>query len=62
MSEDISRRDRLQATAITALWRSLAGRRLSTLWRLSAFAGPLVHRFSKRERQITETNLTIVYP
>ena len=62
MSEAISRRDRLQAGAIATLWRSLAGRRLSSLWRLSRVAGPLVHRFSKRERQITETNLAIVYP
>ncbi|WP_192035042.1 lysophospholipid acyltransferase family protein [Halomonas sp. YLGW01] len=62
MSDEISRRDRLQATAITTLWRALAGRGLDILWRLSRLAGPLVHRFSQRERRITEANLSVVYP
>ncbi|WP_163560387.1 lysophospholipid acyltransferase family protein [Halomonas sp. NO4] len=52
----------LQARAITTLWRALANRRLSSLWRLSRFAGPLVHGISRREREVTEVNLAQVYP
>ncbi|MFO7649052.1 lysophospholipid acyltransferase family protein, partial [Halomonas campaniensis] len=52
----------LQARAIGSLWKALAGRRLGTLWRLSRLAGPLVHRFSRREREVTEINLAEVYP
>jgi Kdo2-lipid IVA lauroyltransferase/acyltransferase len=52
----------LQARAIGTLWKALAGRRLGTLWRLSRLAGPLVHRFSRREREVTEINLAEVYP
>lgn len=62
MSNEISRRDRLQARVVTSLWRALSGRSLSTLWRLSRYAGPLIHRLSKRERHITESNLAVVYP
>ncbi|PMR66984.1 lysophospholipid acyltransferase family protein [Halomonas heilongjiangensis] len=51
-----------RSRAIATLWRALAGRRLSTLWRLSRLAGPLVHRFSRREREVTEVNLAQVYP
>ncbi|MDI5983694.1 lipid A biosynthesis acyltransferase [Halomonas sp. M4R5S39] len=51
-----------RSRAIALLWRTLAGRRLSTLWRLSRLAGPLVHRFSRREREVTEINLAQVYP
>ena len=51
-----------QARAVAGLWKALAGRRLSTLWRLSRLAGPLVHRFSRREREVTEINLGEVYP
>lgn len=53
---------RYQARAIATLWRRLAGRRLTTLWRLARIAGPLVHRFSRREREVTEINLGEVYP
>ncbi|QJQ96143.1 MULTISPECIES: lysophospholipid acyltransferase family protein [Halomonadaceae] len=52
----------LQARAIVGLWRRLAGRRLTTLWRLARYGGPLVHRFSRREREVTEINLAEVYP
>lgn len=52
----------LQAHAIGALWRTLAGRRLTTLWRLARWTGPLVHRFSRRERDVTEINLGQVFP
>ncbi|MDR5900979.1 lysophospholipid acyltransferase family protein [Halomonas icarae] len=52
----------LQARAIERLWRTLAGRRLTTLWRLARLVGPLVHRFSRRERDVTEANLAHVYP
>ena len=52
----------LQAHAISALWHALAGRRLTTLWRLARWTGPLVHRFSRREREVTEINLGEVYP
>jgi Kdo2-lipid IVA lauroyltransferase/acyltransferase len=52
----------LQARAITLLWRTLAGRRLTTLWRLARWAGPLVYRFSRRERDVTVINLAQVYP
>lgn len=51
-----------RARAIAALWKALAGRRLSSLWRLSRLAGPLVHRFSRRERVVTEINLREAYP
>lgn len=53
---------RYQARAIATLWRCLAGRRLGTLWRLARLAGPLVHRFSRREREVTEINLAEVFP
>ena len=53
---------RYQARAIATLWRCLAGRRLGTLWRLARLAGPLVHRFSRREREVTEINLREVFP
>ncbi|SDK14746.1 lysophospholipid acyltransferase family protein [Billgrantia gudaonensis] len=52
----------LQARVITALWGVLANRRLPTLWRLARLTGPLVHAFSRRERQVTEINLAQVYP
>ncbi|WP_372614276.1 lysophospholipid acyltransferase family protein [Halomonas sp.] len=62
MSETASGPGRLQAGAIARLWRLLASRRLATLWRLSRWAGPLVHRVSRREREVTEINLAEVYP
>ncbi|MGM0693378.1 MAG: lysophospholipid acyltransferase family protein [Pseudomonadota bacterium] len=52
----------MQAHAIATLWRSLAGRRLSTLWWLARLVGPLVERLSRRERGVTRTNLAEVYP
>lgn len=60
---DIKSRCRnLQSGAIALLWRLLAGRRLSTLWRLSHAALPLVKRLSPRERRVTDINLARVYP
>jgi Kdo2-lipid IVA lauroyltransferase/acyltransferase len=62
MAETRSQSSPRQARAIEALWRTLAGRRLATLWRLSRIAGPLVYSFSRREREVTEINLAQVYP
>lgn len=52
----------LRAKAIAALWRALSARSLSTLWRLARLIGPLVHRFSHRERHVTDVNLREVFP
>ena len=62
MAETRSHSHPRRARAIAALWKALAGRRLSSLWRLSRLAGPLVHRFSRRERVVTEINLREAYP
>lgn len=62
MADSRSQSSPLQARAISTLWKALAGRRLSTLWGLSRLAGPLVHRVSRREREVTEINLAEVYP
>ncbi|QOR38156.1 lysophospholipid acyltransferase family protein [Billgrantia diversa] len=62
MSEPQSSTATLQGRAITTLWRSLAGRRPAMLWRLARLTGPLVHRFSRRERKVTEINLAEVFP
>ena len=51
-----------QARAITTLWRTLAGRRLVTLWQLARRLGPWVERLSRREREVTRANLAVVYP
>ncbi|GAB2803291.1 lauroyl acyltransferase [Halomonas shantousis] len=51
-----------QARAIAMLWRALSRLRPSALWRLARIIGPLVNRFSRREREITRVNLTEVYP
>lgn len=51
-----------QATAITWLWRRLSRWPLPRLWRFASTLGPLVHRFSKRERKVTDINLKVVYP
>ncbi|TVP49066.1 MAG: lipid A biosynthesis acyltransferase [Halomonas sp.] len=51
-----------QAGAISWLWRRLSRWSLSRLWRVSKLLGPLVYRFSKRERQVTSINLGTVYP
>lgn len=62
MSESQPPSATLQGRAIAALWRTLAGCRPAMLWRLARVSGPLVHRFSRREREVTEINLAEVYP
>ncbi len=57
-----TRKALFQARAITWLWKSFARWPLSVLWRTAVWLGPLVYRFSKRERQVTETNLKVVKP
>ncbi|MFC3282280.1 lysophospholipid acyltransferase family protein [Litchfieldella rifensis] len=51
-----------QARTIAGLWRTLASRRLPTLWRLARLGGPLIYRFSRRECEVTEINLAEVFP
>lgn len=62
MDTRTSRLATLQSRAIVGLWRFLSTRRLATLWRLAGISGPLVYRFSKRERKVTDINLAEVYP
>ncbi|WP_249975985.1 lysophospholipid acyltransferase family protein [Vreelandella olivaria] len=64
MTEQVPPTRRLfsQAGAIAWLWRMLSRWPLSRLWRIAARLGPQVYRFSKRERQVTEINLEVVYP
>ncbi|MBZ0329338.1 lysophospholipid acyltransferase family protein [Halomonas sp. ANAO-440] len=62
MSASRPRSSAIQARLATTLWRTLAGRRLASLWRLSRLIGPLVYRLSRRERDVTEINLAQVYP
>ncbi|MDI5891654.1 lysophospholipid acyltransferase family protein [Halomonas rhizosphaerae] len=62
MARPEPRSSAFQARAIATLWRSLAGRRLATLWRLARLIGPLVERLSRRERRVTRANLAEVYP
>ncbi|MGQ4877684.1 lysophospholipid acyltransferase family protein [Billgrantia sp. LNSP4103-1] len=62
MSEAPPHNPTLQGRAIATLWHTLAGRRPAMLWRLARVAGPLVYRFSRREREVTEINLAEVYP
>lgn len=57
-----SRFSALQARAITLVWRALARCSMATLWHMARLAGPLVHRFSRREREVTEINLAQVLP
>lgn len=52
----------LQARAIATLWRLLSHRSPATLWRLARWIGPLVYRFSRRERRVTQINLREVLP
>ncbi|MGY4877194.1 lysophospholipid acyltransferase family protein [Vreelandella aquamarina] len=47
---------------IAWLWRQLANWPLTRSWRLAHALGPLVYRFSKRERHVTNANLRAVYP
>jgi Kdo2-lipid IVA lauroyltransferase/acyltransferase len=51
-----------KASAISWLWRRLSGWPLTRLWRVSSAFGPLVYRFNKRERWVTERNLMVAYP
>ena len=53
---------RFQARAIATLWRTLSRWPVRWLWRIADLVGPQVYRFSKRERQVTEINLEVVYP
>ncbi|WP_104202583.1 lysophospholipid acyltransferase family protein [Billgrantia saliphila] len=62
MSDTSSPASTLQGRVIALLWRTLAGRRPHTLWRLAHMAGPLIYRFSQREREVTEINLAEVFP
>lgn len=50
-----------KASAISWLWRTLSRWPLARLWRASSALGPLVYRFNKREREVTERNLAVVY-
>lgn len=51
-----------KANAISWLWRQLSRWPLARLWRTASALGPLIYRFNKRERQVTERNLAVVYP
>lgn len=51
-----------KAGAIHWLWHRLSRWPLARLWRASSWLGPLVYRFSRRERQVTDINLGTVYP
>ncbi|MDQ7732497.1 lysophospholipid acyltransferase family protein [Halomonas sp. SpR1] len=51
-----------KASVISWLWRQLARWPLARLWRIASALGPLIYRFKKREREVTERNLNIVYP
>nr|WP_299240741.1 lysophospholipid acyltransferase family protein [uncultured Halomonas sp.] len=53
---------KLRAQAIILLWRVLAKCSPHALWRLAQLLGPQVHRFSQRERHVTNVNLKDVYP
>lgn len=63
MSEPLhTRRAQYQARAIAGLWRMLSRWPVTRLWRIAAFMGPQIYRFSKRERRVTELNLARVFP
>ncbi|WP_016914604.1 lysophospholipid acyltransferase family protein [Vreelandella stevensii] len=63
MSEPLhTRRAQYQARAIAGLWRLLSRWPVTRLWRIAAFMGPQIYRFSKRERRVTELNLARVFP
>ncbi|CAO1660817.1 Lipid A biosynthesis acyltransferase [Halomonas sp. NYA30] len=51
-----------KASAISWLWRQLSRWPLKRLWRMASVLGPVVYRFNKREREVTERNLTVIYP
>ncbi|SFH83539.1 lysophospholipid acyltransferase family protein [Modicisalibacter xianhensis] len=52
----------IQAKAIATLWRTLSSCSLPLLWRLARLLGPMIYRFSHRERQVTDVNLREVFP
>lgn len=63
MSEPLhTRRAQYQARTIAGLWRMLSRWPVTRLWRIAAFMGPQIYRFSKRERRVTELNLARVFP
>lgn len=51
-----------KASAISWLWCRLSRWPLKWLWRMASALGPMIYRFNKREREVTERNLTVVYP
>ncbi|BBI60263.1 hypothetical protein HSBAA_15690 [Vreelandella sulfidaeris] len=51
-----------KASAISWLWCRLSRWPLKWLWRMASALGPIIYRFNKREREVTERNLTVVYP
>lgn len=51
-----------KAGAISWLWRQLSRWPLARLWRIASTLGSQIYRFNKRERWVTERNLSIVYP
>ena len=53
---------RLQATAISRLWRILSRLSPTTLWRLSVALVNVAYPLLKRERAVTRLNLEVVYP
>ena len=53
---------RLQATAISRLWRILSRLSPATLWRLSVALVNVAYPLLKRERAVTRLNLEVVYP
>ncbi len=51
-----------KARAISWLWRQLSRWPLARLWHFASALGPLVYRFNKRERWVTDRNLAVVFP
>ena len=51
-----------KASAISWLWCRLSRWPLKWLWRMASALGPMIYRFNKREREVTERNLMVVYP
>lgn len=51
-----------KARAISWLWRQLSRWPLARLWHFASALGPLVYRFNKRERGVTDRNLATGYP
>ncbi|MGC3873108.1 lysophospholipid acyltransferase family protein [Halomonas sp. GXIMD04776] len=62
MSKKKKSTPKFHAQAIALMWRVLAKRSPRTLWRLARLLGPQVHRFSRRERHVTDVNLQDVFP